>query len=255
MKKIHALVSIGVLLLAGTAFAQNNVYSLNIVGYVNVSFKPGANLFANPLDSATGNSLSSIFTSGSSTTPDGSSIWLWNSTSRSFSQSSVYQAGAWSVDLTLNPGQGAMLMTGTSFINTFVGSVLAPDGSPAHSDGFPPPSAFSGPNSIYLLSCATPLTLTGTDTFLYVLGRTPNEGEQFMSFDATAQTLNVTTYLGGAWDNGTPTLHPGESAFYNVGPVPGVVTVPEPSCVAFCFLIAGTLLFSSRRNQPVATNK
>src|SRR2546421_1894502 len=44
-----------------TSWAQSNVYSLNVVGYVNVVFPPGQfTVFANPLNNAN-NAISNIF--------------------------------------------------------------------------------------------------------------------------------------------------------------------------------------------------
>ncbi len=45
---------------AVSSMAQSNVYSLNIVGYVNVPLVTGFNLIANPLDNGT-NDLASLF--------------------------------------------------------------------------------------------------------------------------------------------------------------------------------------------------
>ena len=53
------------ILAAGIAssMAQANVYSLNVVGYVNVTVQGGGayNLIANPLNNTTGNTLTNIF--------------------------------------------------------------------------------------------------------------------------------------------------------------------------------------------------
>src|SRR5437879_6035335 len=46
--------------LATSAVAQSNVFSLNIVGYVNTPLTTGFNLIANPLDKGT-NDLNSLF--------------------------------------------------------------------------------------------------------------------------------------------------------------------------------------------------
>jgi hypothetical protein len=211
---------IAALLLGGNpTFAQSNVYSLYIVGYVNTIFQAGDTLFGNPLQN-TDSLLSTIIPSA----PDGATVSLWSPNANAYAQSSIYASGAWSTDFSLNPGEGARLTTSTLFTNTFVGYVLAPGGLIVtnEADILIPPMAFTGPPGHYLLSCKTPLSLEGAlPVFTYVLGRDPVEGEQFTALDSLTQTYHTTTFAGGAWDHGDPVLSVGEAAFFNV--------VPEPS--------------------------
>ncbi len=104
-------------LAAGTvaSMAQSNVYSLNIVGYVNVPLKAGFNLIANPLDNGT-NTLSSLFPNAGF----GDTVYQFNNGTFA---SSLY-AGAWSPDLVTVPGGGIFYQAGSAFTNTFVGNVL-----------------------------------------------------------------------------------------------------------------------------------
>jgi len=95
--------------------AQSNVYSLNIVGYVNTTLTNGFNLIANPLDNGT-NDLASLFPNAGF----GDTIFQWNGTTF---LSSVF-AGAWSPDFTTKPGGGIFYQSGTVYTNTFVGNVL-----------------------------------------------------------------------------------------------------------------------------------
>ncbi len=232
-------------LLAGFASlqapAQSNVTSINIVGYVNIPFRPGDNLFGNPLQGQTNNLLSSIIP----TAPVGTTVSLWNSTAHQFTTTSTFQGGGWSLDFDLAPGQGALLHTGTLFTNTFLGTVLAPDGS-IFTDSGPvnPPPPFAGPDGTYLLSSKFPNTLSATNgfpVFNYILGRAPLAGEQFTTLDPATQLYHTTTFVSGAWDNGDPVLSLGSSAFFNIGPV----AVPEPSVLALA--MAGIALRMVRR--------
>ena len=208
------------------AAIPTNVFS-NIVGYVNRGFLPGDNLFGNPLLS-TNQFLSSIMP----VAPAGTTISLWDSSARQFTLGSTYNAGGWSLDLSLLPGQGALLHTDMSFTNCFVGSPLAPDGSFWADDSpMDPPPPFSGPDGIYLLSSVCPLNLGVTNlfpAFEYIVGRAPQEGEQVTALDAATQLYHTTTFSGGAWDNGDPILPVSGAALFNIGPV----VVPEPSCLA-----------------------
>jgi len=101
--------------------AQSNVYSANVVGYVNVT--NAANqfaLYALPLDSGT-NTLASLIPS----VPTGSSILIWNGTGYT---GSTKTPTSWAPNLTLTPGQGFFLKTSANGTNTFVGSVAVPVG-------------------------------------------------------------------------------------------------------------------------------
>jgi hypothetical protein len=100
---------------AASSMAQSNVYSLNIVGYVNVPMVSGFNLIANPLDNGT-NTLSSLFPGAGF----GDTVYQWTGTTF---VSSLF-AGAWSPDLITVPGGGIFYQAGAAFTNTFVGNVL-----------------------------------------------------------------------------------------------------------------------------------
>lgn len=229
----------------------------NIVGFVNYQFQAGANLFGNPLLS-TNDTVSTLF----QTAPVGTTISLWDPITLQYSQSSTYNGSAWSVNLTLNPGTGALLTTPSSFLNTFVGSV--PDASGGVYDGtnLNPPSPFGGPSGLYLWSSKFPASLplnTGTeivptntlyDAFTLLVGRSPQEGEAVWRYNRNTVQFEVTTFLSGSWDNGDPGLNLGESAFFNIGPVAGVPIVPEPSAVALLTLSA-LVVSAFRRQQPL----
>jgi hypothetical protein len=102
---------------AGTvaSMAQSNVYSLNIVGYVNTPLVSGFNLIANPLDNGT-NSLSSLFPAA------GFGDTVFQFVNGAF-VSSTY-LGAWAPDLVSPPGGGVFYQASAAFTNTFVGNVL-----------------------------------------------------------------------------------------------------------------------------------
>lgn len=214
-----------------------------VVGFVNFDFAPGDTLFANPLDGAFGNQLSALFPS---TLANGTTVSLWDSTTASYNAVSTFNAGAWSSDLTLNPGTGALFHSpvgASTFTNTFVGTVLNHDGGTSITDPLPPPSLFSGPSGIYLLSDKAPVANTGGNIFLNILGRLPNIGEQVITLNSTHTYLG-TSGINENWSGGTPTLGIAQSAFLNVGPA----AVPEPSTVTLG-LLGLVLLHTSRRRR------
>jgi len=194
------------------------------VGYYNYAFQPGNNWFGNQLNN-TPNDLDTLISSA----PTGTTVSLWNPTSDSFGQTSTWNGSQWSIDLTLNPGNAALLDTPTLFTNTFLGSVV----------NFPPtyPPPFSGPNGTYLLSSIDPLTLSGNSVFDYIVGRDPQNGEQVTVLDALTQTTTTSTYSGGAWDI-VPALGVGEAALFKL--------VPEPSSLGLLLVGAGILSYFRR---------
>lgn len=213
---------------ASAAFGQTNVYTNNIIGYVNYvfrsggSFQSGDTLFGNPL-----HTVHDYLSEAIPRASDGTTVWLWNASTSNYTQSSIFSAGAWSVNLALPPGQGALLRTFVTFTNTFVGEVLSPDGSPLNPDvPIVPPPPFDRPSGVYLLSSKFPAGLSSSSwpVFDYILGRPPREGEQFTRLDPITQTYYTTTFLSGIWNNGDPELPVGEAAFFSV--------VPEPSVLA-----------------------
>jgi hypothetical protein len=118
------------LLAAGlaTSVAQQ-VYSVNAVGYVNVTLATGYNLLANPLN-GTNNNVSTIIP----TAPDGSSLFKWNGAAQQFAQADTYFTGLAWVDgdtnpstNTISPGEGFFIQVSGPSTITFVGEV--PQGS------------------------------------------------------------------------------------------------------------------------------
>jgi len=128
--RTKALLAAATMLAAGlaTSLAQSNVYSLNVVGYVNVPIRNGFTLLANPLNAAT-NTLNGLFPSAAF----GDTVYLNNGSG--FVSSTYF--GSWSPDLALPPGQGAFYSAAAAATNTFVGEV--PQGSLTN----PIPAGFS----------------------------------------------------------------------------------------------------------------
>lgn len=108
---------------AVASMAQSNVYSLNVVGYVNYPFNITGDLYLvyNPLDN-TNNDLNTIVP----TAPDGSSVALWNEAIQDFSTvAPLYSTftHAWNPDSSIAPGQGFFMLPNAPFTNTFIGNV------------------------------------------------------------------------------------------------------------------------------------
>ena len=205
------------LLTAGTGNISAQVYSQYIYGYFPTIFMTGSNLFNNPLQSGN-NGLSQLFSAaGRYAPPTGTTVSLWNPTNSSFDTTSVFTNGAWSVDLILPPGTGALVFAPSRFTNTIGGYVLNHDGSPLTNDlNSPPPPLFSAPPGIYLLGDKFFASDTGTNIFINLVGRLPFVGEQ------VASLTNTCTYLGGgAWDT-VPVLGISQAAFLTLQSAPAI---------------------------------
>jgi hypothetical protein len=113
-----------------TSMAQN-VYSVNVVGYVNVTLTNGFNLIANPLDAfgggtGTGNTIGNLFTA----LPDTTTVYKLSG--GAFTQSDEFINGpGWLAGgtITFNPGEGIFIqipngIPGNSTNITFVGTVM-----------------------------------------------------------------------------------------------------------------------------------
>ncbi len=200
--------------LASALSANCQVYSGNIVGYYNLQLYAGDNLIANQLDVGTvpDNTLSAIFQPG--VVPEGATFTEWDPTTQQYLPTSVYDTvNGWSINYTLGFGQGGLLDSPSSFMNTFVGSVWP--GYDAITGMWVPPLV-TGSGS-QLLSCYVPIA---DATFYEVVGRNPQNGESVAWLNAASQIYTTTTFENGVWNNGVPTLSIGQSAFFDLEPVP-----------------------------------
>jgi hypothetical protein len=111
------LLSAAVLGVAGMLTASAQVYSVNVVGYVNVDLVPGFNLIANPLDNTSSdNDLNTLIP----TAGFGDTVFKYNGTAF---ESSIY-FGTWDPNLTFAPGEGFFIQVAEAATITFVGEVL-----------------------------------------------------------------------------------------------------------------------------------
>jgi hypothetical protein len=101
---------------ASIASSLAQVYSVNVVGYVNYPAKAPFSMIANPLNNTAGNNLNNILPSA----PFGTTIYTWNGSA--FASSVNF--GTWSPDLTLAPGDGAFINLSADTTLTWVGEVM-----------------------------------------------------------------------------------------------------------------------------------
>ena len=191
-KTLLLLGAVGALAMAS---AEAQVYSVNAVGYVNTTLKPGFNLIANPLNAAN-NSLGSILPAPE----EGTTVYKWTGAAYSIS---AFEFGAWSdAALTLAPGEGAFVTnpTATDKTVTFVGDVMI--GALSN----PVPAGFSMRSS--MVPQAGGLTS--------VLGFPATDGTIVYQYNGATQTYSIDAVEFGSWGNSGangPSLAVGEAVW------------------------------------------
>jgi hypothetical protein len=181
---------------AGVATSMAQVYSANVVGYVNQSLSVGFNMVCNPLDSGT-NTIANVIP-----TPPGFST-AFKFTGGAFSAGNTFIPGVGWGDpsMTLNPGEGVFITVPTAYTNTFVGEVRQGNLTNALATGF------------NLVASQVPQS-GGVQT---VLGLTPGNFDTLFQWNAgTQQYLPGNTFIPGpGWGGGEPNIAVGEAFFFN----------------------------------------
>jgi hypothetical protein len=172
---------------------STNVYSLNAVGYINVTVEPGFNIISCPLIASPDNTINTLLTNSTGQFKK-FQFWNWVPASGSYTEdvgtgSGWLQGGA----ETLNPGQAAWLYnpSNTAVTVTFVGSV--PSGTLTNT---------LLPNTFNLVSSILP---TSGDIVTNSLMTFTNgtKKDQVWAWNATSQTYTESVSGGGsAWPVG-----------------------------------------------------
>jgi hypothetical protein len=185
-------------LVAGVISSDAQVYSANIVGYVNVTLPANTLVLAsNPLDDGT-NTANSILAS----LPVKSSIQLWNGTGFTLlGKTSTGFAGNPSIPV----GTGFFVKSVSNFTNTFVGNVVPNPGGNQSSVGLPA-------NALVLVGSTLPVAGNfndvGTNTFN--LNATLPNKSSIQIWNGTGFTLLGKTSTGFA---GNPPLSVAQGFF------------------------------------------
>jgi hypothetical protein len=167
------------------------VYSVNVVGFVNLNLPVGYSLIVNPL-AATNNALSTILP----TVPEGSSVYQWDTPNQHFKNINTYAFGAWdSPDAQIQPGEAFFITTDTAFTATFVGEVRQAT-----------TTALSTPlvTGYNFVGSQVPMAGALTETLSY----NPDEGDSIYRWNAAGQHYyDIISYAFGAWDGGDPAMN------------------------------------------------
>jgi len=179
--------------------AQSNVYSLNVVGYVNTPFlgASGAaklNVVANPLN-GTNNTINGVLNNAN--IPFGANFFSWNGTGFT---ASTWLSDHWDPDASFPPGVGAFILTDGNWTNTFVGEVLQGSLTNTFSTG-------------YSMKASQVPQAADLDTL--GLGAALGFGDNVLKWNFTTQAYDTYTFLGsvGNWDPSVPSVGVGEGFF------------------------------------------
>lgn len=206
--RTKALLSVAAALAAGALTAQAQVYSVNIVGYINQTLEPGNNLVSAPLLNGS-NTLSEVYTN----LADNSYLTKWDFANQKFFQADTYYAGFGWFDnafnpstTTVKPGEGFFIYNpaASNVVVTLVGEVV-PKGNVTNVV-YGPGNAFYG-NPI---PSATSLA-TNANGFANALG----DNSYYYTFITASNKYSqaLTYYQGFGWYDG---------AFNPQDPVPNV---------------------------------
>jgi hypothetical protein len=129
--KIKATLIAAATLAVGVISSQAQVYSQNIVGYVNVSLTNGFNLVANPLDYDGTGTNNTLYTCVGTNWPNLTKVLAYNGStyfSSTFNSSSKVWSGTANTTFAMQPGKGFFILIPASATlpqtATFVGTVL-----------------------------------------------------------------------------------------------------------------------------------
>ena len=196
--------------------AQSNVYSANIVGYVNLPCAAGSvanpsfTLIGNPLKASPNNTVGAVFGANA---PADLSVLTWNGVS--FDENASYGGGVWDDDtVDVSPGKGFFVksVNASPITLTFVGEVMT--GCMTNViDGY------------FSLLCGT---VPQPGDIRIDLGLNPVADDSILTWNGASFDENV-YYGGGTWD-GDPIMAVAQGFFYKQNPIAPVHTIEWIRC-------------------------
>jgi hypothetical protein len=185
--RTKTLLLAAVLSAAGVASSLAQVYSVNAVGYVNVTLTTGLNLICNPLKVTAGNDLNRVLTNGIA---DGTTVYTYDAAGF---HSSSYASflGGWTPNLTVAPGQGFFISVTAAQTVTFVGEV--PQGTDSN---------ISVNNGLSLIASPVPQSLV-----LDAMAFPAQDGDTVYFYRGTPKQYASASFFAGSWipaANATP---------------------------------------------------
>ena len=194
---------------AASSQAQSNVYSLNVVGYVNTVVEGGGtySLLANPLNntSAGGNNSTNLFSTSAGAQQDTAQILTWDVVSFDFTAlQPSFGGGVWTANVPLPVGTGFFYVNpGNTFTNTFVGEVV--QGSFTN--------FITGSGSYNSIGSSVPVAGSFTNA---ISGLVPSDTDQVLAWDKVSFDFQAVqpSFGGGVWTTTALQIGVGEGLFY-----------------------------------------
>jgi hypothetical protein len=200
--KSKALLIAAAALAAGVMSSQAQVYSQNIVGYINVPLTPGYNLIANQLDLDGTGTNNSIYTTVGTNLPANTQVLAWGGSG--FTTVKLSGTGKWSannqvITNAVNPGSGFFINVAVATNVTFVGNVITGTNTYPIAAGY----------QIVAPSGPVAGTIDGTN------GYHPTKNDQILVWSGSGYVTHK--WSGTAWSGtgGDPQLVVGQSVFLN----------------------------------------
>lgn len=218
--RTKALLLTAALAAAGVSTSVAQVYSVNAVGYVNVSVPPGFSMVSNPLNAGTGNNtVGKLFANITGGVPTGFRVYSFNESTGLYNTAANYLPGvgfspAGSANVEVPPGKGVFVFNpqaagSPALTLTFVGEVV--QGNITESV----PTGFS------IKASAVPIA-GKPETFGVVGG----VGDRYFRFNkATQLYYTASAFVAGpGWLPATQPVDVGEAFFYFRAPGNGATT-------------------------------
>ena len=191
---------------AGAATSMAQVYSVNMVGYINQNIPRGFSMLANQLNNSPDNKVTTLFAAP----PDGTQVYKFDAVTDTY-VFLQYIDGNWEGDdlnMTLGPGEGVFINPPSAFATTFVGEVQLS-------------SSVGVANGFSIVSSALPQSLPLSDAPPAGLGFPVANGDQVYQFSNATGTYTFNQFVDGAWEGdggGSPPVPAvGEAFFVNNG--------------------------------------
>jgi len=182
----------------GVSSSMAQVYSVNVVGYINQSLPTGFRMIANQLDNGSGNKVANLIPNP----PDGTYVFKFNPANGGYIQID-FADGAWEgddVNMVLAPGEGVFISSPAAHNVTFVGEVRTGLSS------IPIPTGFSIKSSVVPQSAP-----------ISVMGFVGTEGDYIYRFNPSNGGYFQDDFADGAWEGDSggvaPTPNIAESFF------------------------------------------
>jgi len=205
--RTKALLGLAALAVGLSTSVAQNVYSLNVVGYVNVSLQANKLSFLSlpvaPVDGNYAVSNMIVLDSGNGT-QDFANLYSWNVASQSWNPALTWLGGAWDTpNQVISNGVGFFVASVANSTLTFVGQV--PQGA----------IQYKVPAGLSTLANQVPVTANFPGSGAAFPG---NDFDNLYTWNQAGQQWGAAaTFLGGAWDTTSPNgplLNPGDAVFY-----------------------------------------